>query len=69
MHVTNLYYLEDGAPCFKKFPDNDTKKSNRILVRLDIAIVILETDDQDLLDQIDLEAKQVNKKNKKAERR
>ncbi len=39
-----------------------------MLIRLNIAAVISETDNQDLLDLIDLEAKQANKKKAKVER-
>ncbi len=40
-----------------------------MLVRLDTAVVIPETNDQDLLDLIDLEVEQANKKKEKVERR
>ena len=40
-----------------------------MLVRLDTATVILKTNNQDLLDLIDLEVKRINKKKEKAERR
>ena len=69
MHVTNLDYLGDGPLYFTKLPDGGMDKSNRILIGLDIAAVILETDDQDLLDLIDLETEQANKKKEKTERR
>ena len=39
-----------------------------MLVKLDIATVILKTNNQDLSDQIDLEAKRVNKKKEKVKR-
>ncbi len=69
IHVTNLGYLEDRPPHFTELLDGSTKESNKMLVRLDIAAIIPETDNQDLLDLIDLEAEWVNKKKEKAERR
>lgn len=48
--------------------DGDIEESNKILVGLDIAIIIPETDNQDLLELIDFKAKRVNKMKKKAER-
>ncbi len=69
MHITNLGYLEDGPPRFTELPDGGTEESNRMLVGLDIAAVIPKTDDQDLPDLIDSEAKRANKKKEKAERR
>lgn len=53
MHVANLGYLEDGSPYFIELPDSNMKKSNRMLVGLDTAAIIPETDDQDLSDLID----------------
>ncbi len=69
MHVTNLSYLEDGPPCFTQLPDGGMEESNRILVGVDTAAVIPETNNQDLPDLIDSEAEWVNKKKEKAERR
>lgn len=57
IYITNLGYLEDGSPYFIELLDSDTKESNRMLIGLDIATVILETDDQDLPDLINLEVK------------
>ncbi len=56
IHVINLGYLEDGPPCFTELPDSGTEESNRMLVGLDTAAVIPETDDQNLPDLIDSEA-------------
>ena len=69
MHVTNLGYLKNGPLRFTELPDGGIKKSNRMLVGLDIAVVIPETDNQDVPDFIDLEAKWANKKKEKAKRR
>lgn len=68
MQVTNLGYLEDKTPCFPELLDSSTKKLNRMLVRLDIAVIILKINDQDPPNLIDLEAEQVNKKKEKAKR-
>ncbi len=56
MHISNLSYLEDGPSRFTELPDGGTEESNRILVGLDTAAVIPETDDKNLPDLIDLEA-------------
>lgn len=45
MCVTNLGYREDGPPHFTKLLNGDTEESNRMLIRLDIAFVIPETND------------------------
>ena len=66
MHVTNLGYLKNRSLHFTESLDSNTEELNKILVRLDTAIVILETDNRDLLDLIDLKAKQANKKKEKA---
>lgn len=71
MHITNLGYLEDRPLCFIKLPDGGIEEFNKMLVGLDTATIILESDNQDLPDLfelIDLEAKQVNKKKEKVER-
>ena len=57
IHVTNLGYLQNKPPHFMELFDSNTKESNKILVRLDIAAIIPETNNQDLLDLIYLEAK------------
>lgn len=57
MHVTNPDYLEERPLCFTELLDSGIEKSNRILVRLDKAAVIPETDNQDLPDLINLELK------------
>lgn len=44
MHITNLGYLKDRLLHFTEFLDDGTEKLNRILVGLNIAAVILETD-------------------------
>ena len=69
MYVINLGYLKDRPPYFTELLDGGTKESNWILVRLNTAVVIPKTDDQDLSDLINLEAKQTNKKKEKTERR
>ncbi len=69
MDVTNLGYLRDGPPHFTKLPDSGTKESNRMLIGLNTAAVIPETNDQDLPNLIDLEVKRAKKKKEKAERR
>lgn len=57
IHITNPGYLEDRPPYCMKLPEDDTEESNRVLVGLDIAAIIPKTDDQDLMDLIDLEDK------------
>ena len=69
MHIINLNYLKDRLFCFTKLLDNGIKELNRILVGLNTIAVILKTNNSDLLDLIDLEAKRVNKKKEKVERR
>ena len=68
MHITNLGYLEDKSLCFMELPNNGMEKSYRMLVGLDTAAIIQETNNQNLPDLIDLEAKWTNKKKEKAER-
>ena len=67
MYVINLDYLEDKLLCFRELLDSDTEELNRMLIRLYIAAVILETNNQNLLDLIELETKWANKKKEKAE--
>lgn len=57
MHITNLDYLKDGPPHFMKLSDSDTEKINKMLVELNIAIIISETNNQDLPNLINLEVK------------
>ena len=68
MHVTNLDYLENKPFCFTELLNGGIEKLNRMLVRLDTATVIPETDNKYLLDLIDLEVEWINKKEKKAKR-
>ncbi len=68
MHVTNLGYLEDKPPHFTELLNDNTEELNKMLVGLDTAAVIPETDDEDLPDLIDLEVKWANKKKEKTER-
>lgn len=68
MYVTNLGYLEDRSPCFMVLLEGSIKKSNRMLVGLDITVVILETNHQDLPDPIDLKVKWANKKKERAKK-
>lgn len=44
IHVIKLGYLEDGSPHFTKLLEGGTEDSNRMLLRLDSAAIILETD-------------------------
>ena len=69
MQVISLGYLKNGPICFTKLPDSGTKESNRLLGGLDTAVIISDTNEQELLPLIDLEIKQVNKKKEKVERR
>lgn len=69
MHVTSLGYLENGSPHFTELPDDSTEESNRMLVGLDIAAIILDTDEQEPPPLMDSEAERANKKKEKAERR
>lgn len=69
IYITNLSYLKDGPSHFMEFPDSSMEESNWMLVVLDIAAIIPETDNQDLPDLIDLKVEQANKKKDKAERR
>lgn len=68
MHITNLGYQEEKPPHFTKLPNDNTEKSNKILVILNISTVFLETNNQDLLDLINLDVKQTTKKQEKAKR-
>lgn len=45
MNVINLGYLEERSPYFTKLSDDGIEMSNEILLKLDIATIILETDD------------------------
>lgn len=69
IHITNLSYLKDKSFCFIKFLNGNIKKSNKILVELNTSTIILKINDQDLLNLIDLEVKQINKKKEKAKKR
>ncbi len=69
MHVTNLGFIEDKPPCFTEFLDGGTEESSKMFVELDIAVVIPETNNYSLPDQIDSEAEQTNMKKRKVERR
>ena len=69
MHIINLGYLEERLFYFIELSDGDTEESNRILIGLEITTVIPKTNDQDLLDLIDLEVEQANKKKEKTKRR
>lgn len=44
IYVINLGYLKDRPSCFMKFLNSSIEKSDRILVKLNIAAVIPETD-------------------------
>lgn len=68
IHVTNLGYLENISLYFKKLSNSNLEESNKILIKLDIATIIIETNNQDLPDLIDLKPKQTNKKKKKVVR-
>ena len=56
MYIINLSYLEDKLFYFTKLPNGDIEKLDRILIRLDISAIIPKTDNQDLSNQIKLEA-------------
>lgn len=43
IHVTNLGYLKDVSFYFIEFFNGSIKESNKIFVELDIAVIILET--------------------------
>ncbi len=45
MHVTNIGYLKDGPPRFTELPDGGIEESNKMLVGLNTAAIIPETDD------------------------
>lgn len=68
MYVINLGYLKDRFSYFIELLDNSIQESNRILVGLNTTTDIPETNNQDLLHLIDLEAKWTNKKKEKAEK-
>lgn len=68
-YITKLGNLEERFSRFIELPNGNTEKSNKMLVKLDIVVVISETDHQDPPYLIDLKAKQANKKKEKAERR
>ena len=44
MHVTSLGYLENGPLCFTELLDGGIKESNRMLIGLDTAAIIPDTD-------------------------
>lgn len=44
MHVTNMDYLKDKSPHFTELSNGSMKELNRLLVRLDIAVLISQTD-------------------------
>lgn len=44
MHVSNLDYLKNKSLSFTKVPDSGIKKSNKMMVGLDITAIILKTD-------------------------
>ena len=69
IHVTNLVYLEDKTPRFTEFLNCGMEESNKMLVKLNTATIILEIDNQNLLNLINLEAEWANKKKEKAEKR
>lgn len=68
IYVTNLGYLKDKPLYFTELLDGNIEELNKMLIELDTAIVIPETNNQDLTNLIDLEAKWANKKKKKVER-
>lgn len=43
IYITNLGYLEDELSRFTKLPGGNIEESNKILVELNTAVVILET--------------------------
>lgn len=45
IHVTNFGNLEDGLPYFTELPDSGIKESDRMLIRLNTAAVILDNND------------------------
>lgn len=68
IYINNLNYLDDRLSYFMELLDNGMEELSRMLIRLNTAAVIAKTDDQDLLDLIDSEAKQANKKKEQTER-
>lgn len=69
LHISTLSYLEDGLSHFIKLLDNNSKE-NRYMIELNIAIIILDNNLQlNLLDLNNLKAKQIRKKEEKAQRR
>ncbi len=66
MHVTNLGYLEDGAPRVTELPDGGTEELD---FGLDHAAAIPDNDDQPPPDLSDSEAERAKKKEEKARRR
>ncbi len=68
MYIINLSYLKDGLLYFTEFSEGNINELNKMLVGLDIATVISETDNQNLIDLIDLEVEWANKKKEKAKR-
>lgn len=57
MYVTNLGYMKDRPPYFMKLSDSGIKELNKMLVELDTATIISETDNQDLPNLINLKVK------------
>lgn len=68
MHITYLSNVEAKLPHSTKLSDDNTKKFQKMLVRLDTAAIILEICNQNLLNLINFLAKQVNKKIEKAKK-
>lgn len=67
MHVINLDYLEDGAPCITELPNSNMEELN-LGLGLNYAAAISDNDNQPLLDLSDLKVEQVKKKTKKTQR-
>ena len=69
IYAINLSYPKDGPFCFIELPNSNIEESDKILIGLDTVIVIPKTDNQDLLDLINLEIQWANKKKEKVENR
>lgn len=65
IHVINLIYLENGPLCLTKLPDGGTEESNKMLVGLDIAVIIPNTNKQEPPLSINLEPERQIRRKKK----
>lgn len=68
IHVINLGYLEDRSSYFTKLLDDSMRELNKLLVRLNTAVIISDNNNQHLMILIDSEAEQKNKMKEKTKK-